>query len=496
MSQSVSIVFPHQLFEFHPALEKGREVWLIEEPLFFTQFNFHAQKLIYHRATMRRYYDRLLAFGYRVRYIESRSDEATTEIWMKILKDTNVHRVYLVDPVDYLLKRRVVRYANRMNIRLYWTDSPNFLLTPDQVASYFGTKKRFFLNAFYIDERKRQEVLVQGDQPVGGKWTFDEENRRKMPQGIKVPALETHDEDAVYDEAIAYVQQHFPQAWGHVKRPIYPIDRSAALRWLEKFCRERLYAFGTYQDAMHTSHRFGFHGVLTPMLNIGLLHPKELITMAIAIGKEQKIEINNIEGFVRQVMGWREYIRAVYQIQGVSARKRHFWNHHRPLPKQFWEGQTGIEPIDQMVLGLKETAYAHHIERLMVAGNFMLLCEIDPDEVYRWFMELFIDAYDWVMVPNVYGMSQFADGGMMSTKPYISGSNYLLKMSNFEKGEWCQIWDGLYWRFIHKHRTFFLTNPRSAMMVRQWDKMDSEKQGQHLKFAEGYLKKLNQWLGH
>jgi deoxyribodipyrimidine photolyase-related protein len=231
-------------------------------------------------------------------------------------------------------------------------------------------------------------------------------------------------------------------------------------------------------------------------LNIGLLHPNELVSMAIAIGTEQQLGMNNIEGFVRQVMGWREYIRAVYQIQGVSARKRHFWNHHRPLPKQFWQGQTGIEPIDQMVLGLKETAYAHHIERLMVAGNFMLLCEIDPDDVYRWFMELFIDAYDWVMVPNVYGMSQFADGGMMSTKPYISGSNYLLKMSNFEKGAWCPIWDGLYWRFIQKHRAFFLKNPRSAMMVRQWDKMDSEKQRQHLVLAEGFLKKLDQWLEH
>jgi deoxyribodipyrimidine photolyase-related protein len=221
------------------------------------------------------------------------------------------------------------------------------------------------------------------------------------------------------------------------------------------------------------------------------LSPKEIWSEATRVGSELQIPLNNIEGFVRQVMGWREYIRAVYELKGVEERKRHFWNHHRPIPASFWNGTTGIPPLDDMIKGVNETAYAHHIERLMIAGNFMLLCEFDADEVYKWFMSLFIDAYDWVMVPNVYGMSQFADGGIMSTKPYISGSNYILKMSHYKRGEWCDIWDGLFWRFIDKHRDFFERNPRSIMMVRNLEKMDGAKRIALLGKANTFLDQLD-----
>jgi deoxyribodipyrimidine photolyase-related protein len=190
-------------------------------------------------------------------------------------------------------------------------------------------------------------------------------------------------------------------------------------------------------------------------------------------------------------MGWREFIRAVYQLKGNRERTANYWGFTRKIPPAFWEGKTGIVPVDDCIEKLLQTGYCHHIERLMILGNFMLLCEFDPDEVYQWFMALFIDSYDWVMVPNVYGMSQFADGGLMSTKPYISGSNYLMKMSDYPKGEWQQIWDALYWRFIHTHRDFFLSNPRLGMMVKLWDKSDITKQQQHLQKAETYLQQIN-----
>jgi deoxyribodipyrimidine photolyase-related protein len=193
-------------------------------------------------------------------------------------------------------------------------------------------------------------------------------------------------------------------------------------------------------------------------------------------------------------MGWREFIHLVYEREGGKQRSTNYWKFSRKIPEGFWTGNTGIEPIDATIKKILATGYCHHIERLMVLGNFMLLCEFDPDQVYQWFMELFIDAYDWVMVPNVYGMTQFADGGLMSTKPYISGSNYLMKMSDYPKGDWQPIWDGLFWRFMHVHRDFFLKNPRLGMLVKTFDKMSPEKQQLHLANAERFLKELDEQL--
>jgi deoxyribodipyrimidine photolyase-related protein len=227
------------------------------------------------------------------------------------------------------------------------------------------------------------------------------------------------------------------------------------------------------------------------MLNIGLINPQQIVKQTIAFSTKRNIPLNTLEGFIRQIIGWREFIRIVYEREGNKQRTTNFYNFKRKIPKSFWNGTTGIVPIDITIKKVLTTGYCHHIERLMVLGNFMLLCEFDPDEVYRWFMEMFIDAYDWVMVPNVYGMTQFADGGLMTTKPYISGSNYLMKMSDYEKGPWQEIWDGLFWRFMHEHRTFFLSNPRLGMLVHSFDKMDPVKQALHLNNASKFLNVLD-----
>ncbi|HVG16015.1 MAG TPA: FAD-binding domain-containing protein [Chitinophagaceae bacterium] len=226
------------------------------------------------------------------------------------------------------------------------------------------------------------------------------------------------------------------------------------------------------------------------MLNVGLLTPQYIIDEALQYASNHEIPLNSLEGFIRQILGWREFMRAVYELKGREERTKNFWGFTRKIPASFWNGTTGIEPVDITIRKVLETGYCHHIERLMVLGNFMLLCEFHPDEVYQWFMELFIDAYDWVMVPNVYGMSQFADGGLMATKPYISGSNYLMKMSDYKKGEWQDTWDGLFWRFMHTHRGFFLQNPRLGMLVGSFDKMPTIKQKTHLANAEKFLASL------
>jgi deoxyribodipyrimidine photolyase-related protein len=235
------------------------------------------------------------------------------------------------------------------------------------------------------------------------------------------------------------------------------------------------------------------------MLNIGLVTPAEVLERALSPKVANGIPLNSMEGFVRQVLGWREFIRAVYLREGGFQRTRNYWGFHRRIPASFYDGSTGIVPFDGVLSKVLQTGYAHHIERLMVLGNFLLLCEFDPDEVYRWFMELFIDAYDWVMVPNVYGMTQFADGGLMTTKPYISGSNYLAKMGDWEAGpvlpsghRWGEVWDALFWRFMHVHRDFFLSNPRLGMLVGTFDRMQPAKRERHLKVAEDFLRSLDE----
>ena len=295
-----------------------------------------------------------------------------------------------------------------------------------------------------------------------------------------------------YEESRAYVDKNFSTNIGQLTaNALYPTNFKASQQWFQQFLEQRFLEFGTYEDAIVAENAILNHSVLTPMLNVGLLTPANVIEQSIAFAKTNNIPINSLEGFVRQIIGWREFIRGIYESRGSDERTRNFWGFTKKIPTSFYDGTTGIYPIDQTIKKTLETGYCHHIERLMVLGNFMLLCEFDPDEVYRWFMELFIDSYDWVMVPNVYGMSQFADGGLMATKPYISGSNYLMKMSNYKKGEWQAIWDGLFWRFMDTHRSFFKQNPRLGMLVAMFDKMPQEKKEVHISNAEHYLQNLD-----
>ena len=219
--------------------------------------------------------------------------------------------------------------------------------------------------------------------------------------------------------------------------------------------------------------------------------PKYVIDKTLEFANKNDVPINSVEGFIRQIIGWREFIKGIYISKGEIERTTNFFKFRRKIPSSFYDGSTGIEPIDTTIKKILKTGYAHHIERLMVLGNFMLLCEFDPDEVYRWFMELFVDSYDWVMVPNVYGMSQFADGGIMSTKPYFSSSNYIKKMSNYKKSNWETLWDSLYWRFIEKNRDLFSKNIRMKFMVNMYDKMDQEKKSNIISVSEIFLKSID-----
>jgi deoxyribodipyrimidine photolyase-related protein len=270
----------------------------------------------------------------------------------------------------------------------------------------------------------------------------------------------------------------------------YPVTRSQALNSFHSFLEERLINFGAYEDAIVKNESTLFHSIITPYLNIGLITPNEIIQQVIDFSSNNSVPLNSLEGFIRQIIGWREFMRGIYVADGVKQRNSNFWNYNKVMPKSFYDGTTGIEPLDDTIKKCLNSGYAHHIERLMILGSLMLLIGIKPNSVYKWFMEMFVDSYDWVMVPNVYGMSQFADGGLLATKPYISGSNYILKMSDYKKGDWCPIWDSLYWGFVDRNREFFRKNPRMSMMVSMFDKKDDASKKKLFETSENFIENL------
>lgn len=491
--------------------------WILEEWLFFGQFDFHRQKLIHQRACMKVFADELGRKGWTVNYVDSA--DARSDI--RAFLDYNAHHLtgstlHLYECGDQWLEQRIRRRAQTHGISLNWLPNPLFLDRPLGSDSWFKGKKRFLQADYYRKQRIRHQILLEPEstdqgtkstdqgtksnnqgtksaEPLGGQWSYDEENRKRYPaQGTPPPppSLAVH---PAWEEATLYTRQHYPHAPGAEKGDwTWPITRNDAQIWLKSFLQERFKDFGPYEDALDHRHRLLHHSAISPLLNNGLLLTQDVLRQSLDHAQRHQTSLPSIEGWVRQILGWREFIHGVYLHAGSKQRTRNFWGFERAMPPSFYDASTGIEPVDHSIRSLLQNAYNHHIERLMVLSNFMLLCEIHPDAVYRWFMEMYIDAYDWVMVPNVYGMGQFADGGLMSTKPYLSSSNYILKMSNFRAdSSWTEPWDALYWRFMSTHREFFLRNPRSAMMIRQWDRKDPAQQQILLERAELFLSRLH-----
>ena len=492
MQKEVSIIFPHQLFKTSVVLEKIDTIYLVEEFLFFKHYKFHQQKIGFHRASMKAYQDYLLTKGKTVHYIEAISELSDVRELIPELISEGLTILHLIEPTDNWLEKHINETSS--SIELVWYENPLFINTKSELNTFFKpNKKKFFQTSFYKKERASRNILMSQGQPVGGKLTYDADNRKKYPKNKIPPHIHFQNKTAYHIEAEVYVKNHFSSHYGELNNfVVYPIDFNSAEAWLTQFFKQRFHEFGAYEDAIVKEAHFLNHSLLSPLINIGLLNPMQVVNKAIEYAEENQVPLNSTEGFVRQILGWREFIRGVYEVKGTEERTKNFWGFSRKIPQSFYNGTTGIEPVDDVIKKVNKTAYAHHIERLMILGNFMVLCEFDPDEVYQWFMELFIDAYDWVMVPNVYGMSLFADGGLMSTKPYISSSNYIMKMSNYKKGDWQLAWDGLFWTFMDKHRNFFLSNPRLGMLIRTFDKMKIETKQKHLENATAFFKKLDQ----
>ena len=497
----ILLIFPHQLFEHHPGLRLNPDrVAFIEDSLFFGDerypLRFHKQKLWLHRATMKRYELALQEQGFETTYLEYESPACDLPQQLSQLcqlKNSKPALFCTTHPTDFILEKRLERSCDQLAAKLEYLPNPGFLNSVDENLEYREKRNRWFMADFYKWQRRRLDILMNQDKPVGEKWSFDADNRKKVPKKMlgTIPPLPEIFRDSLDDSAREHVERLFPHHPGSLDQLYYPTSHQAAREWLEHFLAYRLERFGDYEDAIVQSESWLWHSVLTPSLNIGLLTPAEVVKATLDFAEQQEVPLNSLEGFLRQIIGWREFMRATYQDLGVTMRTTNHWNHRRPIPPCFYDGTTGITPIDDTIQRILKTGYCHHIERLMVLGGFMFLCEFEPDEIYRWFMEMFVDSYDWVMVPNVYAMSQHADGGLITTKPYFSGSAYIRKMSHYPKAAWCATWDGLYWRWIWNHVDELAKNPRWAMMCRMAQKMSSEQRETHLQNADAFLAELD-----
>jgi deoxyribodipyrimidine photolyase-related protein len=475
------LILGNQLFspEHFPTVNKSQTIVFMREDIeLCTHFKYHKHKIIFFLAAMRKYAHLLREAGFKVHYehLDNNGDQYEDRL-CAFLKKHKIETLYFFEIEDRFFEKRIKKCIGTLTqLKSVEQPSPMFLTTRALFKEYLNSTKKPFMKTFYQAQRKRLNILVTTKgEPEGGQWSYDEDNRLKLPDGYEPPPLPAYVMDSVDKEVAKITQQHFADHPGDTASYWLPNHREGAQKWLKDFLEQRLKEFGPYEDALSPDFPFVHHSVLTPFLNTGLLTPQEVISETLSYAKKKKLPLNSVEGFIRQVIGWREFIRGIYQNFDHKQETTNFWNHTRKLKPCWYDAKTGITPLDDVIKKVRQYGYAHHIERLMVVGSLMLLCEVEPKEAHKWFMEMFIDSSDWVMGPNVYGMALFSDGGIFATKPYFCGSNYYRKMGPYKKGKWQEGVDGLYWGFIDRHRSFFLKNPRLSMMVKTFDRMDKAK---------------------
>ena len=483
--KNLFIILPVSLFKNVDTLKKANcDIIMVEDSRYFTDFKYHKLKLAYHRASMKYYEDYLKSKKLKVNeYYEFKSVEK--DFYDKLSKKYD--NVYYYDPIDNEVEKRL----NKKNFKKI--KSLNFLVDKkfceENKNEFYKNDKYNFMN-FYKMQRRRFNLLVNKDKsPKGKDWTFDTENREKLPKGTKIKDPEIFSNKYI-KEAINYVNKNFSKNYGSLDHFIYPVTHKEAEMHLKDFLKNKLKNFGKYEDAISTQTNFVYHSILSPMLNIGLLTDKEVIKELVKY--ESKVPIQSYEGFIRQLIGWRNYCLVVYFFDDKKMEKMNFFKANLKLPvKHFWEGTTGIKPVDDSIKNIIKYGYSHHIIRLMVLGSFMLMCGFKPMDIYKIFMEWFIDSYDVFMKLNVFAMSQHSVKNLAMKKPYFSSSNYIIKMSDYSaKEEWTKIYDALFYYFINKHKDYLKTNYGYSRLVTLWNKKSKEEKDEILLTVNNYLKKL------
>lgn len=491
LSQRTALIFGSQLFS--PDYLKAHQIQhviLIEHRELCSYYNFHKHKIIFFLAAMRHFALELKQANISVTYLDLDQTKKFTNyiaVLDSIFRNNQFTELYCFEIEDKFMETQLQEWIQFHAIKLNRINNPNFLTSRQQGLDYLQSVKKPFMKTFYERQRKQLSLLINADgSPVGDQWSFDADNRMALPKN-HVPVLQLKvNPSAIELEVMKLVADQFKDHPGNADEFWLPTQRHLALEWLEHFITTKLNQFGPYEDALSDNDPFVFHSILTPFLNTGLINPQDILDKLPAL-PNKSVSIESLEGFIRQIIGWREFIRLIYQNYSSQQENSNYFNHQKTMNSNWYTGNTGCPPLDSAIKKAVKYGYAHHIERLMILSNMMNLSEINPRQVHSWFMELFIDSSDWVMGPNVYGMGLMSDGGIFATKPYICGSNYWIKMGRYKKDDWCLEVDGLYWRFIREKSNFLKKNPRLSMMIKSYEKIDTIKKAALEKAASAFV---------
>jgi len=457
---------------------------------------YHKKKLTYVLSSMRHFAIDCDQQGYPVCYHATRNhyEKGLAEL----LDQAPGLEVTFMTPSEWDSRQRLRNIKHRYSDRT--TEIPNSFFIADPANWMNNIEPGYRMEYFYREMRRKTGYLMNGDEPEGGKWNYDGQNRESLPEGFLLPEITSFNPDGITTEVMKLVEQKFGDHFGKIENFRYAVNRRQALKLLDEFIDERLASFGPYEDAMAAGHSILFHSKLSLYLNNGLLLPREICERALRSYEEGKAPLNSVEGLIRQIIGWREFVRVYYEAMMPEVRQTNFMNFDKALPEMYWTGKTGMRCMRESLKPVIGQGYSHHIQRLMVLSNFSNLTNTDPRELNRWFWFAYVDAYEWVVLPNVLGMSTFADGGVLASKPYVSSGNYIHKMSDYCKnceysvtrktGENACPFNYLYWNFVDEQREAFEQSGRSSFMVNMYDKKSEEEKRAIGESSREFLEKL------
>ncbi|MGX0976834.1 deoxyribodipyrimidine photolyase-related protein [Roseovarius sp. MBR-51] len=483
------------------AADKARDVVVLAEVMDEGRYvPHHPKKIALILSAMRHFADELRAEGWQVAYTRLDDPEATPSIVGELIRraeEFGAGEVIATQPGEW----RLIAALNEAPLTVRQLPDDRFICTLEEFDRWAEGRKELRMEYFYREMRRKTGFLMEGDQPAGGKWNFDHDNRKRAQVDLLRARPLRFEPDAITAEVLDLVEARFGGHFGTLRPFWFGVTRAEAAQAFDHFARHLLPGFGDTQDAMLEGDAFLHHSVISIYMNIGLLNPVDICTRVVEEWHAGRVPINAAEGYIRQVIGWREYMRGLYFREGPDYVTRNALGHKRALPGMYWGGETRMNCVSQAVGVTAKEAYAHHIQRLMVTGNFALLAGIDPGQVHEWYLAVYADAFEWVEAPNVIGMSQFADGGIIASKPYVSSGNYIDKMSDYcrscaysvkdKTGENACPFNLLYWDFLIRHRDKFGRNPRMGPVYRTWDKMEETRRAAVLDGAARVLDDLD-----
>ncbi len=464
----------------------------------------HPKKIALILSAMRHFAADLEAEGVTVDYVRLDQDGNNGSFTGELDRAVRRHqpeRIVVTEPGEWRVEQDIKAWEEAFGLPVDIRADDRFLCSRAEFAAWADGRKMFRMEHFYREMRKRTGVLMDGDDPVGGAWNFDEENRKPLPKTVTVPPFDGVAPDEITKEVLALVEERFAENFGDLEGFRFPVTRGQALDLLDRFVERGLARFGDYQDAMASGEPFLFHSLISPALNIGLLRPREVIERVEAAWRDGAAPLNAAEGFIRQILGWREYVRGVYWHAMPDYAGTNAFAADRPLPWFYWTGGTEMRCLAEVIGQTRREAYAHHIQRLMVTGCFALLIGADPAEVNEWYLAVYADAFEWVQLPNTHGMVLHADGGMLGSKPYAASGKYIDRMSDYcrdcrydvketESENACPF-NALYWWFLDRNGDRLRDNRRMAMIYRTWDRFDADRQDAILSRADTFLESLS-----